>query len=273
MGIIGTVFSNWLAIYRRELQGYFASPLAYGIAGVFWLLAGFFFVAILLGPEGIIVQGNLRAAQAQQLGITVPPFDMAEQFIQLYLGTLGSLSLFILPILSMGLYAEERKRGTLELLATSPITNWVVALGKWAGALTLYISLVLPLLLLEIIAFSKANPPVAWGVPVAAHVGLILLAAAVLSLGMFVSSLTDSTVMAAILTFSLVLLLWVMDLIAASVGGAIGDGLTQFSLLNHFNGWVSGAIETRSLFLFGTYTFLGIFLPAQAIETLRFQRT
>ena len=270
---MGTVFANWLAIYRRELQGYFASPLAYAIAGVFWLLAGFFFVAILLGPEGLIVQANLRAAQAQQLGIAVPPLDMVQQFIQLYIGTLGSLSLFILPILSMGLYAEERKRGTLELLATSPMTNWVVALGKWAGALTLYISLVLPLLVLEVIAFAKADPAVAWGVPIAAHIGLILLAAAVLSLGMFISSLTDSTVMAAILTFSLVLLLWVMDLIAASVGGPLGDALTQLSLLNHFNGWVSGAIETRSFFLFGSYIFLGIFLTAQAIETLRFQRS
>ena len=270
---MGTVLANWLAIYRRELQGYFASPLAYAIAGVFWLLAGFFFVAILLGPEGIIVQGGLRAAQAQQLGVAVPPFDMVEQFIQVYLGTLGSLSLFILPILSMGLYAEERKRGTLELLATSPMTNWVVALGKWAGALTLYISLVIPLLVLEVIAFAKADPAAAWGVPIAAHLGLILLAAAVLSLGMFISSLTDSTVMAAILTFSLVLLLWVMDLIATSIGGPIGDGLTQLSLLNHFNGWVSGAIQTRSFFMFGSYIFLGIFLTAQAIETLRFQRS
>lgn len=112
------LFSNIMAIYRKELQGYFASPLAYAIAAVFWLLSGFFFVAMLLGPEGIIAQ----AALLDQFGGS-EPVDIAYQFQQLFLGVIGNLSLFVLPILSMGLYAEERKRGTLELLATSPITN------------------------------------------------------------------------------------------------------------------------------------------------------
>ncbi|NES93055.1 ABC transporter permease, partial [Okeania sp. SIO2B9] len=120
------VISNILAIYRKELQGYFASPLAYAITGIFWLLAGYFLVAILLGPDGIIQQ----IATRDQLGITEPPVDAPYEFLKAYLGIMGSLSLFLLPMLSMSLYAEERKRGTLELLATSPITNWAVATGK-----------------------------------------------------------------------------------------------------------------------------------------------
>ena len=111
----------------------------------------------------------------------------------------------------MGLYAEERKRGTLELLATSPVTNWAVAVGKLLGVLTFFITLVLPLLAYQAIALSAANPPVAPAVPLLGHLGLILLAAAVLSLGMFISSLTDSTILSAILTFALVLFLWVID--------------------------------------------------------------
>lgn len=155
---MGLILGNIIAIYRREFQSYFASPLAYAIAGVFWLLSGFFFVIILLGPQGFIQQVAQNDLQGQQLGVPVPPVDVAYEFLRAFLSVMGSLALFILPILSMGLYAEERKRGTLELLATSPITNWAVAVGKLLGVLTFFITLLLPLLAYEAIALSAANP-------------------------------------------------------------------------------------------------------------------
>lgn len=267
------ILANITAIYRRELQSYFRSPLAYAIAGAFWLLAGFFFCAILLGSEGLIQQAAMRDAQGQQMGMPVPPFDLVGEFLRIFLGTMGSLSLFILPILSMGLYAEERKRGTLELLATSPVTNWAVAVGKLLAVLTFYVTLIAPLLLYEAIAFSGASPAVAPGLPIAAHFGLILLAASVLSLGMFVSSLTASTILAAVMTFALVLFLWIMDLVASAIGGPVGAALGHLSLLQHYDSLVKGVVETKSLVLFGSYIFAGIFLTAQSIETFRFQRS
>jgi ABC-2 type transport system permease protein len=266
------VFANILAIYRRELQGYFVSPLAYLIAGIFWLLAGFFFVAILLGPTGIIQQSAQADIQSQQMGVPVPPLDVAYQFLQFFLGILSSLVLFILPILSMGLYAEERKRRTLELLATSPVTNWAVAIGKLLGAVTFFITLVLPLMLYEAIALGASNPPMGPNVMLLGHLGLILLAASILSLGMFISSLTESTILAAIFTFALVLFLWVIDLLAKNTGGWFGEALSHLSLIKHYNNLVQGIVDTSSLILFASYIFLGIFLTAQSIDALRFQR-
>lgn len=268
-----TVAANIIAIYRRELQSYFVSPLAYLVAGIFWLLAGFFFVAILLGPEGLIQQAAVNEQQAQQLGIPMPPVDVAYRFLQLYLGVLSSLALFILPILSMGLYAEERKRRTLELLATSPITNWAVAVGKLLAVVTFFATLILPLMVYQAIALSASNPPMSPAVMLSGHLGLLLLAAAVLSLGMFISSLTESTILAAIFTFALVLFLWVIDLIAKSVGGWLGDALAQLSLLKHYNNLVQGIIDSGSLLVFASFIFLGIFLTAQSIDALRFQRS
>ncbi|MGQ9873014.1 ABC transporter permease [Leptodesmis sp.] len=268
-----TVAANIIAIYRRELQSYFVSPLAYLVAGIFWLLAGFFFVAILLGPEGLIQQAAVNEQQAQQLGIPMPPVDVAYRFLQLYLGVLSSLALFILPILSMGLYAEERKRRTLELLATSPITNWAVAVGKLLAVVTFFATLILPLMVYQAIALSASNPPTSPAIMLSGHLGLLLLAAAVLSLGMFISSLTESTILAAIFTFALVLFLWVIDLIAKSVGGWLGDALAQLSLLKHYNNFVQGIIDSGSLLVFASFIFLGIFLTAQSIDTLRFQRS
>ncbi|MEL6166102.1 MAG: ABC transporter permease, partial [Cyanobacteria bacterium J06628_3] len=136
---MGIVLGNIIAIYRRELQTYFVSPLAYAIAGIFWFLAGLFFVLILLGPEGILAAVADLELRSQRFGVPIPPIDVPYEFIKAFLDRMGWLLLFILPILSMGLYAEERKRGTLELLATSPVTNWAVAVGKLLGVLTFFI--------------------------------------------------------------------------------------------------------------------------------------
>ncbi len=261
---MATILRNITAIYRKELQSYFASPLAYVIAGVFWLLAGLFFVVIL---QTVVQQVSSLDLQGPQ------PVDVPYQIQQSFLSVMGSLALVILPILSMGLYAEERKRGTLELLATSPITNWAIALGKLLGVLTFFVTLVLPLLVYEAIAFSTASPPIQPWILLLGHGGLILLAAAVLSLGLFISSLTESSILAAVLTFALVLCLWIFDLIGQTVGGPIGAALNHLSLLKHYTNLLQGVVDTSSLILFTSYIFLGLFLTAQSIDTLRFQRS
>lgn len=262
------IISNIIAIFRRELQSYFASPLAYIIAAVFWLLSGFFFISLLIGPQGIIQE----IAAREQMGMELPPLDVAYIFITSFFNVMGSLILFILPVLSMGLYAEERKQGTLELLATSPLTNWSVALGKLLGVLTFFITLILPFLFYEIIAFSGANPPMNLQIPLLAHLGLILLAAAILSLGMFVSSLTNSSLIAAVLTFVLVTFLWIIDIVSDKVGGFVGKVLGNLSLLSHYNSMIQGIFDTGSILVFISYIFIGVFLTAQVIEALRFQR-
>ncbi|HEY9872732.1 MAG TPA: ABC transporter permease [Candidatus Obscuribacterales bacterium] len=269
---MGVIISNIVAIYRKELQGYFASPLAYAIAGAFWLLSGYFLVVILLGPEGIIQQVAFRDLQGQQ-GAPLPAVDVPYEFLRIFLSVMGSLALFVLPILSMNLYAEERKRGTLELLATSPVTNWAVAVGKLLGVVTFFTTMVLPLLVYEAIAFSASNPPIQPAVPLLAHAGLILFAAAVLSLGMFISSLTDSSILAAFLTFFLIVILWVIEILAKTIGGPVGEALSYLSLLKHYNNLVQGVLDTSSLILFASYIVLGVFLTAQSIDALRFQRS
>lgn len=265
---MNTIISNITAIYRKELQSYFASPLALAIAGVYWLISGFFFLYILLGPDGILAQVAMR----EQLGIT-EPVDVPYQFLQFFLSVMGSLSLFFLPMLSMGLYAEERKRGTLELLATSPLTNWSVAVGKLLGVLTFYLTMTAPFILYEALLFNAAEPKMPISIPLLGHLALILLAASILSLGMFISSLTENTFLSAILTFALILFLWVMNGIAGGMTGAMGAAIEHLSLLKHYSNLIQGIIDSSSLILFGSYIILGIFLTAQSIEALRYKRS
>lgn len=259
------IITNIVAIAQKELQSYFASSLAYIVLGIFWFISGWLFVEILIGEQGIIQQ----VALSEQIGINIGSIDVATELLNSFLAILGTLSMLIIPILSMGLYAEEKKQGTLELLATSPITNWAVAGGKLIAVTILFIFMLFPCLIYQAIAFSSAEPPFPATVPLLAHLGLILLAAALLSLGMFISSLTNSTILAAILTFGLFLLLWMLDLIANNIGGGLGNSLERISLLESYNNLVRGIVNTSDLILFSSYIFLGLFLTTQSINLFR----
>lgn len=268
---MNVVLANLLAIYKRELRNYFVLPWAYVIAAVFWLINGFLFFNILFGQEGVLAQAQLNDLQVSS-GIAAREVDVAYNLTTIFLATVGSLSLFILPILSMGLYSEERKRGTLELLATSPINNWVVAVGKLCAVVTFFIGLTLPLMVYVAIATSQAQPPFPPTILLVGYGGLILMAAAVLSLGMFISSLTDSTIVAAIATFGLVLLLSLVDLIAKT-NTPIGDVLNQIALIKQYQEMLQGQVSSSALVMFASYIVLGVFLTAQSIEAFRFQRS
>ncbi len=262
-----TVLANIDAIFRKELQSYFKSPLSFVIAGFFWILTALFLI--------LIAQDTIQATQSdlgRQMG-QGGPVDVPNLILQRFLSAMGTILLFVLPVLSMNLYTEERKRGTLELLATSPITNWAVALGKLLAVITFVITLIVPIALLELYLLSTAKPAFSIQIFLVGHLGLILLAAAVLSLGMFISSMTDSAIVAAFLTFVVMLLLWILNALGQLVGGALGDVLNQLSLLKHYSSLSQGVLDTPSIALFVSYIFLGLFLTAQSIDLFRFQQS
>ena len=105
------------------------------------------------------------------------------------------------------------------------------------------------------------------------HLGLVLLAASILSLGMFISSLTSSTVLAAMMTFGLMLVLWILEGLGEAVPGPAGTALAHLSVLNHYDDFIQGIFDSGGVVLFVTYIILGLFLTAQSIEALRFQRS
>ena len=262
------IINNVIAIAQKELRNYFVSPFAYSIAAVFWFFSGFFLVEILLGQQGIIQQ----LAFQEQAGIDIGNVDVATEFLNSYLAILGTLSLLIIPVLSMGLYTEERKLGTIELLATSPLSNWVVALGKLIAVSLFFIFLLIPSLLIEIIVFCAAQPAMPALLPLVAHLGLVMVAVAMLSIGMFISSLTSSNILAAILTFSAIFFLWIIDSVASSINKSIGEIIGYFSLLESYNNLVLGIVNVGDITLFISYVFLGLFLTAQSVEYYRLNR-
>ena len=136
---------NIIAIAQKELHGYFALPTTYLIIAVFWFIAGLFLVELSIGKQGIIQQ----VALSEQSGIEIGAVDVATEFINSFLSILGTLSMLMIPLLSMGLYTEERKLGTLELLATSPLTNWIRRCGKLLAVVLLFMLMTAPALLVR----------------------------------------------------------------------------------------------------------------------------
>jgi ABC-2 type transport system permease protein len=161
----------------------------------------------------------------------------------------------------------------MELLATSPITNLEVALGKWLAVWVFFITLLLPPLVYHVLVLSSANPAVDYRLTLMGYVGLTLLAGSVMALGLFISSLTDSTLIAAVATFGLILLLWVIDAAAGQESNWIAATLRHVSLLQQYSNWVQGILSSSSVVLFLSIIVLGLFATVQSVESLRWQQS
>src|SRR5271155_3987984 len=210
---------NLYAIYRKEMRHYFVSPVAYVCIGLFLLISAFFFNFFL---SAVIQQSFQMEMQSMQFGMP-PQFDVPGQVMRAFLGLLSTLILFITPFLTMGIFAEERKRGTMELLMTSPISELDIVLGKFLASLSLFAIMLLPTAGYMIFMVLRSDPMMPWRMLLAGYAGILLLGGTLLALGSFVSSLTENQLIAAVVTFSASLFIWVLDIgrSSDSGGGAV----------------------------------------------------
>jgi ABC-2 type transport system permease protein len=176
-----------IAVYRREMGSYFVSPIAYIVVGLFLLVCGWFFYRIL---TFFIEQSVTAQMRGMQMGAP-PAMDVPGLVIQSFFGIVSTIILFLLPMLTMGIYAEERKRGTMELLMTSPLTEFQIVFGKFLAALSLFLVMLAPTLIYQVIMASYAEPSIPWAVLWSGYLGLVLLGAVLVALGAFISSLTE----------------------------------------------------------------------------------
>src|SRR5437868_8177178 len=157
-----------LAIYRREMGSYFVSPIAYIVVGFFLLVAGYFFYVYLAN----IMQRAMMMQMQQQMS---QEMDVPGLVIRYFFGAISFIILFMIPMLTMGIYAEERKRGTMELLMTSPLSEVQIVLGKFLAALSLFLVMLAPTLIYQMIMASYAEPAIPWRVVWSGYLGLVLL--------------------------------------------------------------------------------------------------
>lgn len=255
---------NILVIAGRELRSYFVSPIAYVVLTIFTFISGLLFYLLV---NAMIETAGSRAMQAAQTGQPPLPFDMPGWITQNTLSSVSFVLLFILPMLTMALFSEEKKRGTIELLLTAPITDLQVVLGKFFAASAFYAVLLLATVIEICILFFYSTPAI--GPILSAYLGVLLYGLALLSIGMFISTLTENQIIAAILTFGVVLVLWLMDAFARNAGS--GSLLSRLSILQPLNDFVSGVISTAHIVFYLSLVLLGLFLTYRSLDSLRWR--
>jgi ABC-2 type transport system permease protein len=257
-----------IAVYRRELGSYFVSPIAYIVVGLFLLVCGFLFYNLL----STVMQQSMRfQMEAMQRG-GPQPIDVPGIVVRNFLGSIGFIILILLPMLTMGVYAEERKRGTMELLMTSPLSEFQIVFGKFLAALTLYCVMLSPTLIYQILMASYAEPGIPWSVLWAGYLGLVLLGAVLVSLGSFISSLTESQIIAGVATFAVFIMLWVLDFGVRDSTSTLGSILQYLSILRHYDDFSRGVIDTTNIIFYVSLAGVGIFLTQRSLDSMRWRR-
>lgn len=257
------------AIYRKEMNHYFVSPIAYIVVPIFLVLSAAFFNYIL---GGVMQEAMEQMFQGMQAGGGAPNFDVPSVVLRAFLGIQGSIILFLSPLLAMGVYSEERKRGTMELLLTSPITEGQIVVGKFLASLSLLALMLLPTVLEVVFMFAHSDPTPPWRLITGGYLGILLLGGALLAIGSFLSSLTENQIVSGVLILGISLLFWVMDIFAGQGSGRVASVLQYLSMSQHYNPFARGVIDTTSLVFFGSWIFLGVFLTMRAVESMRWRR-
>jgi ABC-2 type transport system permease protein len=189
-----------------------------------------------------------------------------------FFGVLSTLLLFLTPMLTMSVYAEERRRGTMELLMTSPVTDLQIVIGKFFASLTLLVIMLLPTAIGFAYMLRHSEPGGPWRVLGSEYLGVLLLGAALLALGSFFSSITESQLIAAMLSFGAILLLWVLDFGARAASSAWGSTLEYLSVFRHYDDFTRGVIDTSNVIFYLSFIFLGVFLTVRSVDSMRWRR-
>jgi len=257
-----------LAVYRREMGSYFVSPIAYIVIRLFLLVCEYFFYSIL---TYFIKQSFAMQARAMQMG-GAQPMDVPGLVIGNFFGIISTIILFLLPMLTMGIYAEERKRGTMELLMTSPLSEFQIVLGNFLAAFTLFIVMISTTFIYQLVMAMYAEPGIPWSVLWSGYLGILLLGAVLVAIGAFISSLTESQIIAGVATFTVFLLLWVLNLGVSNSTSTWGEILQYLSILHHYEDFTRGVIDTTSVIFYLSLAALGVFLTLRSLDSMRWRR-
>lgn len=252
--------SAWI-ICRRELNSYFSSPIAWLLLTMYSLIFGFFFWNYL---ADFVIEGL-----EMQMSGQMAPMNINEQLIRPLLANTSFLALFFIPMISMRLFAEEKRNGTIELLATSPVRDFEIILGKWAAATILYCWILIYAGLNFAFLFRYGHPD--WKPMLIGYLGLFLQGAALLALGTFISTLTKNQIIAAACTFGACLLLWVFSWVSGYDSSGWAQVLSYLAVITHFESFGCGVLSSKDAIYYLSFIFLGLFFTARSLESLRWR--
>lgn len=231
------------AIFWKEVKSYFYSPIAYILIGFFTLLTSLFFTPNLMNRSG----------------------DFSG-----VLSNMGFFLVFIIPVLTMRILAEDRKNGTEVLLITSPVSLWSIVIGKFLASYSVF-------LVITLISFIYPLSLLAFGGQITAalvggYIGFLLLGAAFISVGVFASSLTENQVVAVVIGFVCLLIMWVADGLGSVLGGIWAKVLAWFSLISRYGDFSKGVLGLSPVVYYLSFVAVFLFITVRVIEKRRWSQ-
>jgi ABC-2 type transport system permease protein len=251
---------NILTIAGKELRGYFGSPIAWVLMGLFAIIFGWFF--------NVYLTYFMEEGMRSQFG-PPPTMNVNERLIRPLLSNASVLVLFLLPMITMRTYSEEKRSGTIELLLTSPVTDAEIILGKFFGAVGLFAALLGVTVLYVGVLFGLGEPE--WRPVLSGYLGLLLLGSCFLSLGLFISSTTKNQMVAGAATFVIALMFWIINWFSESAGPTVGPILNYLSITQHFEDFAKGVIDTKHVVFYLSFIAFGLFLTLKSVDSERWR--
>ena len=252
---------NIWTVCRRELYAYFVSPIAWVLLTIFAVLSAFFTYDM----SALFVRAGF---ESQMQGQSFP-MNINEQVLAPLLSNISVISLFLIPLISMRLFAEEKRQGTIELLVTSPVQDTEIVIGKWLSAVLMYGALLIVLLADVSFLFFYGNPD--WKPFFTGFFGVVLQGACLLALGTFISTLTKNQIVAGAVGFALALVLWILSWSTSFGNSTTVQVLNYLSIISHQDSFTRGVIDTKDLIYYLSMIFLGLFLTTRSLESLRWR--
>ena len=252
--------SGTLVIARKELKQLFTSPIAYVALAMFFLITGFLFFSLI----------GVYTSQVLQLQGPPPPgFDPTRIIFSPLFQDVSFVLILLVPILTMRLVSEEDRAHTMELLVTSPVGSAGIVLGKYLASIVLFLVLlaVSTYMPLSLAVLGKLD----WGLLGASYLGLLLVGAAFLAIGLFASTLNENQIVSAAIGFALLLMFWVLGFAQQASGSAVQQVLSSLSFSTHFSNLASGLVDTQDIIFFLSLAGFFLFLGAVALESRKWR--
>jgi ABC-2 type transport system permease protein len=204
--------------------------------------------------------------QSQMMG-QAQPMNVNDAIIRPLLGFAGTITLFLVPMITMRLIAEEKRTGTIELLLTSPVKDIEIILGKWLGAILLFLCILSMSVINLAMLFIWSKPDLK---PVlVAYLGLILQGACLLAIGLLISAMTRNQIIAGGVTFFLCLFLYLLNWFTAFDSGPVSQVISYLSIVTHLDNFSKGLLSVKDLVFYGSMMFIALFLTSRYMESLR----
>ena len=254
--------NNILAITHKELKSYFASPIAYVVIGLYALVYGYYFYAAVRFFER-------QSIQMAGLGAGTPAVNINEQLIRPVFQYSMVVFLIVLPMITMRTYSEEKRSGTMELLLTSPITDFQIIMGKFLGAMGLYASMLGVTLIHMVLLFWVSQPE--WMPILTSYVGLLFMGGCFMAVGLLISSLTKNQNVAVVATFAVFMMFWMVNWIAQFMSPTSQAILNYLSITGHLEDFMGGVIDTKHVVYYVSFIAFGLFLTARSVDVERWR--